>query len=61
MWTSEKLLYTINGNVGLRAISKIYAVLDSAIFVSDGETRQIQFVILGEVETERNVQFMTGL
>lgn len=34
---ATKLLYTINGNVELKAISKIYAVLDSASFVSDGE------------------------
>jgi len=50
-----------SGFKGLRGISKIYAVLDSASFVSDGETKQIQFVMFGEVGTERNVQFMTGL
>ena len=30
----------MNGNVELRAISKIYAVLDSGSFVSDGEISQ---------------------
>jgi len=46
-------VYTISGKVELRAISKIHAVLDSGICVSDGEIIQIQFVIFGEVVTER--------
>ena len=42
----------VNGNVELIAISKIYTVLDSVCFVSDGEIAQIHIVIFGEVLTQ---------
>jgi hypothetical protein len=42
----------VNGNVELIGISKIYTVLDSVCFVSDGEIAQIHIVSFGEVLTQ---------
>jgi hypothetical protein len=51
----------VEGNIELIAISKIYTVPDSVCYVSDGEISRIQNVSFGEVVTQGNVQFRSGL